>query len=328
MEMPRVLITTRSFRKLQGPHQQFLRDAGFQIINSPYDRPLTGDELSDLIVGIDAAILGVDDVTSDVIEAADRLRVIARYGVGVDKVDLASATAHGVVVTNTPGGNTNSVAELTIGLMLSLARHIPRQDRQIRADDWTLVRGIELSGKVLGLVGFGRIGRRVAELAAVFGMCVQFYDPYPPSDAILQQLHVDAVSLEELLQTSDFVSLHLPLSDDTIHLIGDGRLALMKSTAYLINTARGGIIDEGALFIALKLGQLAGAAFDTFETEPSIGNPLLQLDNFISTPHAGSATEQTTLRMGLMAAQNVVDVLNGMRPVHVVNPEVYAKLGL
>ncbi len=325
MEKKKVLITTRSFRKTPGAHQDSLREAGCEIVNSPYDRPLEAAELAELLPGIDAAILGVDDASAEAIAGADRLKVISRYGVGVDKVDLAAATAKGIVVTNTPGGNTNAVAELTLAFMLALARNIPCQDRQIRAEDWSLLKGVELADRTLGLLGIGRIGQRVAELAHVFGMKILFYDPFPPSEEFVRRVGVESCTMDRIFAESDFVSLHLPLLPETRNLVNAERIASMKPGAFLINTARGGLVDEAALYEALESGKLGGAAFDAFEAEPSVGNPLIALDNFISTPHVGSSTAQTTLRMGLMASQNALAVLRGERPQFVVNPEVYSQ---
>jgi D-3-phosphoglycerate dehydrogenase / 2-oxoglutarate reductase len=322
----RVLITTRSFRKTPGKHQDILSEAGCEMVNSPLDRPLEASELAELLPGIDAAILGVDQVSAEAFAKADRLKVISRYGVGVDRVDLTAATEKGVVVTNTPGGNTNAVAELTLAFMLALARNIPSHDRKIRHDDdWSLMKGVELAGKTLGLLGIGRIGQRVAELAQAFQMQILFCDPYPPAPEFVQRVGVQVCTQEHLFAHSDFLSLHLPLTPETRGIVSADGLASMKRSAFLINTARGGLVDESALFTALQTGTIAGAAFDTFEAEPSTGNPLTALPNFISTPHIGSSTEQTTLRMGLMAAENALAVLRGERPEYVVNPQVYVR---
>ncbi len=325
MSKGKILITTRSFRRMEGEHKQILIDAGYEMVDSPFQRPVEAHELADLLVDIDAAILGVDDVSAEAFSKANKLKVVSRYGVGVDKVDLAAATDKGIVVTNTPGGNANAVAELALGFMLSLSRNIPRQDRQVRGEDWSLLKGVELAGKTLGILGMGRIGQRVAELANVFGMTILFYDPYAPSDDFLNRVPCQSSEVERILTDSDFVSLHLPLLPQTANMIDADALSKMKNTAFLINTARGGVVDEVALNDALISRTIAGAAFDAFAEEPSIGNPLIQHDNFISTPHAGSSTEQTTLRMGLMASQNALAVLNGERPEFVVNPEVYDK---
>jgi D-3-phosphoglycerate dehydrogenase len=323
MSSQKILITTRSFRKIPGRHQDILTEAGYEIINSPYDRALEGHELAEIIPNIVGAILGVDHVTKEVFDRANALQVISRFGIGVDRVDLAAATAHGVIVANTPGANSVAVAELTIGLMLALARQIPRHNTALRQDDWTVIPGVELSAQTLGLLGMGRIGREVAKRAAAFDMKILFYDPIAPEPEFVDKIQAQACTIEQIIAESDFLSLHLPLIDTTQNLINAAALQKMKPTAFLINTARGGLVDETALYEALKERTIAGAAFDTFAQEPSHGNPLLTLDNFIATPHSGSATLQTTLRMGLMASENLLAVLQGQRPVHVVNPEVY-----
>ncbi len=321
----KILVTARSFRATAGPHQQTLLDAGYEIVNSPYERPLEAHELAALITDVVGAILGLDEVTADVIAQATRLRVISRYGVGVDSIDLKAATEHGVVVTTTPGANSVAVAELTMGLLLALARHIPYHDRAVKEGGWKRAQGIELAGLTLGVVGLGQIGQLVARLATGFGMRVLYYDPFPPAQEVVDALGVSSRSLEALLAESDVISLHLPLTDATRNLIDQAALGLMKPSALLINTARGGIVDEQALYEALSAGRLAGAACDVFLKEPPGENPLLSLDNFIASPHAGSATRQTTLRMGMMASQNALAVLQGRRPAHVANPEVYAR---
>ena len=321
----KILITTRSFRKLEGPHQQMLRDAGYEIINSPYDHPASAAELADLVRDVVAVIMGVDDCTAEVIDAAESLRVISRYGVGLDNVDLDAATAAGVVVTNTPGANTVAVAELTLALLLALARHVPQQHDRVRAGSWSPVGGVELAGETLGLIGLGRIGREVARRAAAFDMRILYHDPVPPTAEITDGLGAEARPVDTLLAESDFVSLHLPLTPETRNLIDREALARMKPGAFLVNTARGGLVDETALYEALTGGRLAGAAFDVLAQEPPADSPLLKLENVIVTPHTGSATRQTTLRMGRMASANALAVMRGERPEHVVNPDVYGE---
>lgn len=323
MSSNKILVTTRSFRKVPGRHQQILEEAGYEIVNSPLDRPLEAEELAELMPGVVGAILGVDFVTAEVFEQAKELRVISRFGVGVDRVDLVSATAHGVVVTTTPGVNSAAVAELTLGLVLALARHISYFDRALRQENWTVTPGTELGGQTLGLIGMGKIGREVARRAAAFDMKILYHDPLVMPDEFILRVGAQSSSLEEVLSNSDVISLHLPLIESTRNLIDWEALRRMKPSALLINTARGGLVDEQALYEALKTGQLAGAAFDVFSKEPSVGNPLLELENFIATPHCGSATSQTTLRMGLMASENALAVLRGERPAAVANPEVY-----
>lgn len=318
----KILITARSFRKTEGPHKQLLRDAGYELIESPNEQPLTAAELAGWIADVDAAILGLDVVTAEALAAAPRLRVISRYGVGYDTVDLAAATRHGVVVTVTPGANSVSVAELALALLLALARSIPYHDRVAKQGQWTRVQGVELTGATLGVVGLGRIGRAVAQRAAAWGMRVLACDPLLPTESFAG-LPVELCSLDELLAASDAVTLHLPLTGDTRHLIDARALARMKRTAYLVNTARGGIVDEAALYDALVAKRLAGAASDVFAQEPPDAGGLVSLDNFIAVPHIGSATAQTVQRMGMQAAENALAVLSGQRPVGVVNGEVY-----
>lgn len=320
----RILVTARSFRNLEGEHQDLLRRAGYELVFSPYDRPLQPGELIELIGDAVAVIAGLDSFTREVFEHAPQLRVVSRFGVGVDNVDLDAATEHGIVVTITPGANAVAVAELTFLLILALSRHLILHDRWVRAGEWKRASGVELIGSTLGIIGLGRIGREVATRARAFGMRIVFTDPAPPPEDQVRALEAIAMPLNELLSISDVVSLHLPLTSETYHLIGARELALMKPNALLINTARGGLVDEQALYEALKERRLAGAAFDVFEKEPPDDSPLLRLDNFIATPHIGSATVQTTRRMGIMAAQNALAVLEGRRPEGVVNPQVYS----
>lgn len=318
----KILITARSFRKTEGPHKQLLRDAGYALVECPNDQPLSATELSEWVDDVDGAILGLDLVDAAVFAAAPRLRVISRFGVGVDAVDVAAATRYGVVVTITPGANSVAVAELALALLLALARSIPYHDRVAKQGKWSRVQGMELAGATLGLVGLGRIGREVAQRAAALGMRVLAYDPLlGPAD--FARLGVQSCDLDTLLAASDAVSLHLPLSEATHNLIDAQALARMKPTAYLVNTARGGLVDEQALYAALARKQLAGAACDVFAKEPPETTGLVALDNFIAAPHIGSATQQTSLRMGLMAAENALAVLRGERPPGVVNPEAY-----
>ena len=320
----RILVTARSFRKTPGEHHEMLERAGCEVINSPHDRPLRADELLELIKDVDGAILGLDEVTAQVISAGKRLRVLSRYGVGVDSVDLEAATREGVVVTNTPGANQIAVAELTLGLMLSLARRIPQHDNIARRGEWRRVTGTELADKSLGIIGLGQISREVIRRAASFEMRILVHTGYP-EEALAKRYGVEYILLEGLIEESDFVSLHCSLTPERVGLIGEAQLRAMKPTAYLINTARGELVDEGALFRALKEGWILGAASDVFAQEPPLGSPLLGLDNFIATPHIGANTKESVLRMGVTAVENAFIVLGGKRPKHVVNPEVYER---
>lgn len=277
---------------------------------------MSAAELAELVPGYDGLILGLDDCNADVIARADRLRVISRYGSGVDKVDVNAATARGIVVTNTPGVNRIAVAELTIGLMFCLARRIPQMVNNVRAGVWTRAQGWELYGKTLGLIGLGAIGREVAARAHALGMHVIANDPY--SAGILDR-NADLVDLETLLREAHIISLHCATTPETTNLINAERLALVRDGAYLVNTARGELVDEGALYDALVSGKLAGAASDVFHNEPPEGSPLLALDNFLPTLHIAGTTQESVQRMAMLAAQNVVDVLRGDISGYAVN---------
>lgn len=320
----KILVTARSFRKTPGRHKELLEQSDHQVVESPLDRPLKEAEMVELISDVDGAILGLDEVTAKVIEAGRQLKVLSRYGVGVDKVDLEAATEAGVVVTNTPGTNHIAVAELTLGLMLSLARRIPQHDRTVKEGSWARVRGTELAGKTLGIVGLGWISREVIRRASAFDMKIVVHSRYPDQD-LADHYGVEYLPLERLLKESDFISLHCAVTPERVGLIGEEELRAMKPTSYLINTARGELVDEAALYRALQEGWIAGAAMDAFKEEPATDSPLVKLDNFIATPHIGAATYESILRMGTLAVENALQVLRGERPPYVVNPEVYEK---
>lgn len=320
----KMLVTARSFRKTPGRHKELLEQSGYEVVESPLDRPLKEAEMVELIRDVDGAILGLDEVTEKVINAGERLKVLSRYGVGVDKVDLTAATAAGVVVTNTPGTNHIAVAELTLGLMLSLARRIPQHDRSVKEGSWERVRGIELAGKSLGIVGLGWISREVVRRASAFDMKIVVQTGYSDGE-LAGRYGVEYLSLERLLKEADFVSLHCAFTPERADLIGEKELRAMKPTGYLINTARGELVDEEALLRALQEGWIAGAAMDAFKEEPAMASPLVRLQNFIATPHIGATTLESVIRMGTLAVENALQVLRGERPPYVVNPEVCGK---
>jgi phosphoglycerate dehydrogenase-like enzyme len=244
-------------------------------------------------------IVGVDPVTAAVLDAGP-LRVVVRFGSGTDNVDLEAAGRRGVRVVATPGANARSVAELTIGLLLALARHLVVHDREIRSGSWSRHTGIELAGRRLGVVGYGAVGRQVAGIAGALGMEVVATDP------AVRDAEVPLVDLETMLASSEAVTLHVPLADDTRAMIGATQLDGMRPQALLVNTSRGGLVDEQALAQALAAGRLGGAAFDTFEREPPEASPLLALDNFIASPHAGAATMEAARRTGVAAVRELL----------------------
>jgi D-3-phosphoglycerate dehydrogenase len=317
----RVLITARSYRKIRGEHWDLLEREGCDVVNSPYDRPLTEAEMLDLIGGVHGTVVGLDEVTAPVIEASTDLKVIAKHGVGVDNIDLAAATAAGIAVTNTPGANEAAVAELTIALMLALARHLVEHHQAVSQGGWARQTGTELADKTLGLIGCGRIGQEVVKRAHALGMEVIFHRRTPTKVPGARQ-----VSLDELLARSDYVSVHVPYTSETHHILDAEAFSKMKDGVYVINTARGGTVDEAALYEALVTGKVAGAALDARPKEPPPpDDPLNTLENVILTPHSGATTREAVLRMAKMATENLLAVLRGERPPNVVNPEVYAK---
>ena len=280
-----------------------------EVTYNPARVPLTADQLIPLLQDVDGVIAGLDDYSGAVIRGAgERLKVISRYGAGVDRVDLAAARERGIVVTATPGANAVAVAELTIGLMFALARRVTVLDRAVRAGGWPRSQGMELTGKTLGVVGVGAIGREVAVRAHGLAMTVLGYDPAVPDDE-LRARGVEPVPLPELLARADVVTLHVPLLDSTRHLIDADALATMKSGALLINTSRGGLIDEVAAAEALASGHLGGLGLDAYEVEPPTGSVLFVFDNVIATPHTGAHTAEAVRRMADAAVDNLLAVL-------------------
>lgn len=264
-------------------------------------------------------------VTKDVLARATNLKVVGRAGVGVDNIDVEAATSRKVVVVNAPTASTVSVAELALGHMLSLSRHLPEADRTTKDGKWEKKRleGHELYGKTLGLIGSGRIGAEVAKRAQAFGMRVIAYDPYL-SPATAERVGIRLVDKEVVLRSADYVSIHAALTPETKAMIGGKELAMMKRSAYLINCARGEIVQEVALAEALKAGTVAGAALDVFEKEPPGGSPILSAPNVVFTPHLGASTHEAQARAGAIIADQVLLALGGKRPEHLVNPAVYA----
>ncbi|MBX3461636.1 MAG: D-glycerate dehydrogenase [Planctomycetes bacterium] len=268
-----------------------------------------------------------DALTADVIAEAPQLKVIANIAVGYDNVDVPAATARGIVVTHTPGVLTEATADLTFALLLATARRLPEAERFLRGGRWQrwdvdLLCGADVHGRTLGIVGLGRIGQAVARRARGFGMPLLYSAPRPAPEAIERELQARHVPLDTLLQHSDFVTLHVPLRDDTRHLISVEQLCRMRRSAILVNTSRGPIVDEAALVAALEEGLLAGAGLDVFEHEPQVHPGLLALPNVVLLPHVGSATVPVRTRMCALAAGDCAAVLRGERPAHPVNPEV------
>jgi len=263
-------------------------------------------------------------VTKEVLSRATRLKVVGRAGVGVDNIDVDEATARKIVVVNAPTASTVSVAELAIGQMISLLRHLPEADRSVKAGKWekSKLEGRELFGKTLGLLGSGRIGAEVAKRAQAFGMPVIAYDPYLPK-AAASAVGIRLVDKDALFRDADVLSIHAALTPETRGLVNASELAMMRPNAILVNCARGEIVDERALAEALRARKISGAAIDVFATEPPSGSPLLEAPNVVFTPHLGASTAEGQSRAGAIVADQVMKVLAGKRPDFVVNPKVY-----
>jgi glyoxylate reductase len=302
----------------------------FTVASQDEDRPMERQRLLAAVGDLDGLLCMITDgIDEELLDHAPRLKMIANMGVGYNNIDVAAATARGIPVSNTPGVLTEATADLAFTLLLAIARRVVEGDRRVRAGEfrfWApfLFLGREVSGKTLGIIGMGRIGKAVAQRARGFDMPVIYHNRSRIDDAEEIRLGARYAPLDELLHNSDFISLHVPLTVETRHMIGRRELALMKSSAYLINTSRGPVVDEQALLAALQADQIAGAALDVYEHEPALTPGLALLDHVVLLPHVGSATLETRTRMAVMAAQNLIAGLNGQMPPNVVNPEVFA----
>jgi D-3-phosphoglycerate dehydrogenase / 2-oxoglutarate reductase len=318
----RVLCTPVSFGRKDASLRPSLEAAVAEVVSNPFGRPLTAAELRPLVTDIDGYIAGVDEIDSSVIACARQLKIVSCYGVGFDHVDIAAATARGVLVTNSAGANSAAVAELTISLMLALARHLVMANDSVKSGKWPILDGISIMGKTVGLIGLGAIGREVSLRLKCFGCRLVAYDPFVAPD-FAKNLGMSLLSLEEVLSQADFLSLHVPVMGSTRGMVDKGFLEQMKDGAFLINTARGDLIDEEALWNALQSRRLRGVALDCFSKEPpDVSNQLLRLPQVIVTPHTGAHTDDALNRMGWTALQNCLAALNGQIPDNIVNPEV------
>ena len=311
----KILITATSFRADNpGPAlerlQAFAAASGGELVFNPLGKPLSEDELVPLLRDCDGYIAGLDFVTRKVIDSCEKLKVISRYGAGVDRVDLKAAAERNITVCNTPGANAQAVADLALALALAVARKLPLLDRKTREGQWVRSTGIELYGKTMGILGLGAVGRGVAKRAQGFSMKVLAYDPYIDARYAAEN-GIAVPDFDSLVESADVTSLHLPLNDKTRHIISGEVMGRMKKGAILINTARGGLIDEDAAFRLLKGGHLGGLGIDTYEEEPPGNSPLFTLDNVVLTPHTAAHTTEATATMAAMAVQNLIDVLSG-----------------
>jgi len=297
----------------------------------PKDQVIPRKELLNAVKWCDALLcLLTDKIDKELLEINPKLKIISNYAVGFNNIDIKAATEKGIPVTNTPGVLTDAVAEHTLALMLAVSKRIVESDKFLRAGkykSWAplLLLGTQLKGKILGVIGLGRIGSEVAAKAQAMGMKIVYYDIKADKE-FEKKFQAKFFSIPQLLKLSDFVSIHVPLLPTTTHLLSTKEFALMKKTAYLINTSRGPVIDEKALVIALQKKQIAGAGLDVFEFEPKLAPGLAKLSNVVITPHTASATIEARSAMAEIAAKNILEVLSGRKGPTTVNPEVYRKL--
>lgn len=316
----RVVVTYPGFDDGDARTAGLLRTAGHEVVVSPRTADRTAEQVRRVMAGAIAGIVSTDPFDASVLAASPHLRVLARVGIGLDSIDVAAATRAGVAVTTTPGVNTAAVADHTLALILACCRRLVQNDHSIRAGAWDRggsLLGVELTGATVGVVGLGATGLAVTRRLAGFAVRVLASELRPPPTA-----DVTLVPLDELLATAAVVTMHVPLTPATRHLIGARELALMRPGAILVNTSRGGVIDEDALVAALRDGHLGGAGLDVFDREPPAGSPLLVLPNVIVTPHVAGISVRAQDAMLAMAVDSVLDVLAGRLPPGIVNPDV------
>jgi D-3-phosphoglycerate dehydrogenase len=310
----RVLIGSRSFGQVFPEHIRRLEEAGCEVIPNGVGRAYRAHELKSVLQEVDAIITGTDELTAEIINGASRLKTIAKHGIGLETIDLEAARARGIVVSATPQASSDSVADLTMALLLAVARKVVPAHLNTVAGGWKAYTGMELRDKVLGIIGLGRIGQQVSRRALGFGMQIIAFDPYANQEFVTAH-QVQLVSMAVLLASADVVTLHVPADQVQCPLLGAAELAMMKPGALLLNTARGALVDEHALAESLHKGHLGGAGIDAFENEPPVGSPLLALENVVLTPHIGGRTYDGLRRMGEQTIENVLRALRGEPPL-------------
>jgi len=313
-----IFIASRSFSKFSEKPLEYLKENGCVIDWNEQDRPFQEDDLIKIISKYDGIIVGIDKITKKVIQCGKKLKVIAKNGIGVDNIDLDTASQAGIYVINAPGTNNNSVADLTLALMLALSRKLTIIDQMTKSGMWKRKIGHELWGKKVGIVGTGRIGQGVAKRVMGFNCEVLAYDIQEDKN-FAKKYKIKYYDLDYVLKNADYVTLHIPLNKNTKNLISSKEFKLMKNSSFLVNTSRGGTINEGALYEALKNGFIAGAACDVFLEEPPKKSPLFELDNFIATSHIGAYTFESNYNTGITIAKDLVNVLKGNKPINSVN---------
>ena len=304
--MPKVLITPRSFAQYSSEPFEKLKNAGITIVNNPVGGILNKEQMMTHIQGMDGILIGVDPLDADVLACAPELKVVSKYGVGTDNIDLDFCKKQDITVTITRNANSEAVADYAFALMLAVARKVVEIDKGCRQGDWGKKVAVDVFGKKLGVIGLGAIGRGVVARAKGFSMDVYGYDAYPDDDYIKAQ-NIKFASPDDMLKTCDFISLHLPLTTETKHLINAANLKTAKKNLIIINTARGGIINEMDLYEALKSGDIMGAGVDVFESEPAKDSKLLALDNVVVGSHCGASTVGAVDAMSNMAAEHIIE---------------------
>jgi D-3-phosphoglycerate dehydrogenase len=320
--MATVLVTRRNADLRRDGPLAPLYEAGHEVRHMPANPRTPAAELIRALDGCEAVVAIIEPYTAEVFDGAPQLRHVSRIGIGYDAVDIPAATERGVVVSNTPGANANAVADFTLGLLLGVSRWIPLFDREVKSGTWQTRIGGDVWQKTLGIVGLGNIGRGVARRARGFDMKVLAYEPYP-DQAFVREHGVELTPLERLFAESDFVTLHLPSSAETEKTVDERTLGLMKPTAYLINAARGPLVDEDALYRALAERRIAGAALDVRVVEPNYDTLFRDLDNVVLAPHAAGSTASAVTASIHAAAENVVRVLRDERPDGLINPDAW-----
>lgn len=306
--MVKVLLTPRSFGKYSKEPYQLLKENGIEVVTNPTGGILKEEEMKELIKDVDAIIVGVDTLNEDVLKEAKKLQVISKYGVGIDNIDIDYCKKNNIEVTITRGANSSAVADYSFALLLAVARRVSEIDKDCRSHDWSKKVSLDVYGKKIGILGLGAIGKGVAERAEGFKMEIYGYDIYKDEEFIKNH-NIHFTTIEEIMKECDFVSIHLPLTKDTHHIINRDMLKSAKKNLIIINTARGGIIDENALYEALKSGDIYGAGIDVFENEPAADSKLLELDNVVVGSHCSASSVGAVDKMSMIATENVIKVL-------------------
>jgi len=318
LKKAKIVVTPTSFARNDPSLKTYLESRVGKVVYNQTGKPLKSSELIALIADADGYIAGLDEIDSAAIKSAQKLKVISRYGVGLDNVDLEAAAENKIIVTCTPGANASAVADLTVAFILLLCRPICRAAEQTRKGEWPRTNGLSLENRTVGLYGFGAVAKQVAQKLSGFGCRINAFDVSWDAEAA-ERLNVNFSEKASLINESDFLSLHVPVLEETRNLVDKRFLEEMKTGSFLINTARGELVDEHALASAIQSGKLAGAALDAFQSEPpEEGNPLLQLPQVITTPHMGAHSEDATNRMGWMAVEDCLAVLEGNEPANPV----------